>query len=1246
MTATPSSSVPVAPALQALDVFHCPPHGSQLIEASAGTGKTWNICGLYLRLLLERQFTVQQILVVTFTNAATAELRERIRGRLAETLAALRGEPLPPGDPFVPQLLQALAERGLAADTLRALADEALQGFDEAAIFTIHGFCQRALADAPFASGLPLHTELLADDGELVAQVVQDFWRAEVVAAPAPRPLAAHLLDEGDSPERWARWLRERLARPLNPALWPADLDEPLGDFGEAALRDAHGLATRLWRDGRPAIVEALAQVRDCLNGTTFRDGTLDQAIADWDALCAADDPLAPLPAKAHLLGRGSLKLTAKKAQGRRLAEHPFWDAAQALADAHTASATARHRARLQLLRRLFEQGPAALRALKRERRVVAFDDMLANLHDRLVAPGSALPAAVRERFPAALIDEFQDTDPLQFRIFERVYLVPEAQGAPLFFVGDPKQAIYSFRNADLPTYLRAASRVAARHTLGENQRSTGELITALNGLFGANPQAFVVDGLRYQPVACGAKPRQPLTDTSGAPRAALQLWTLPTAPEGAALHKAALMAQVARATAAEIARLLQAAQHGQLMLGRRPVGGGDIAVLVRSHAQGALMRQALAALGVGSVELSQASVWAGSDADDLQHLLAAVLEPGRDPVLRRALATQLIGLDAPAIDALGQSETAWLGWVERLASYQALWRRAGVGVMLRRLLHDEGIGQRLLGRADGERRMTNLLHLAELLQQAQAEGHDSPAALMRWLAHTRREALAGRQDEAAQLRLESDRQLVQIVTIHKSKGLEYPIVFCPFLWAASRRMPKPLDAVAREYAGPGDQRVVDFAADREDKAIKQALAMEQAAEDLRLIYVALTRAVHRCVLPVGHYATGSRDKPSVSESGKAPLAWLAAGAGMPALEWFTGKPPVDRPAAIAAAWQALAARHAPHVGLAELPDGPGQPVALPQPDPAALVALPAPAHLPPAWWIGSYSSLAGGSRHEAAAADRDETPGSDEPAVAVRSSPVALVPDDILRFPRGAAAGSCLHAVFERIDFTDASTVPTAIEAGLRAWPPALEAAGVSPDEARAMLGRLVHDVLQVPIPTPAGPLRLASVPPGRRLVELEFNLPSERLRAHDLGALLAQHGYPVPALAFAELRGYLRGFIDLVVEHGGRYLVLDWKSNHLGDRPADYDTPSLQAAMRAHGYALQYLLYTVALHRYLGHALPGYDYDTHFGGVAYLFVRGMRPGWTTASGEPAGVFTDRPPRALVQALSALLGEPAGALP
>lgn len=1235
------------PAMQALDVFHCPLSGSQLIEASAGTGKTWNICGLYLRLLLERQFTVQQILVVTFTNAATAELRERIRGRIAETLAALRGDALPAGDPFVPQLLAALAGRGLQPAVLQALADEALQGFDEAAIFTIHGFCQRALADAPFASGLPLHTELLADDGELVAQVVQDIWRARVVAAPAPRLLAAHLLASGDSPERWARLLRERLARPLNPVVWPDDLDTPLGDLGEAALRDAHALATRLWRADRATVVEALEGVQDCLHGNIFRPGHLHQAIADWDTLCAGDDPLAPLPAKARLLGRDCLKLTAAKAKGRSLAAHPFWDAAQALVDAHAAAEAIWHRGRLQLLRGLFEQAPAALRALKRERRVVAFDDMLANLHDRLVAPGSVLPAAVRERFPAALIDEFQDTDPLQFRIFEQVYLVPEAQEAPLFFVGDPKQAIYSFRNADLPTYLRAASMVGQRHTLGENQRSTSELIAALNALFSANPRAFVVDGLHHQPVACGAKPRTPLLDTSGQPRAALQLWSLPAGQDGAPLHKAVLTARVARATAAEIARLLQAAQDGRLVLGARAVRGGDIAVLVRSHAQGALMREALAALGVGSVELSQASVLAGSDADDLQHLLAAILEPGRDGVLRRALATGLIGLDAPAIEALGLDERAWLDWVERMTGYQALWRRAGVGVMLRRLLHDEGIGRRLLSRADGERRMTNVLHLAELLHQAQAEGHESPAALMRWLARARREALAGRQDEAAQLRLESDRQLVQIVTIHKSKGLEYPVVFCPFLWAASKRMARPLDAVAREYAGPGDQRVVDFAAEPEDKAIKQALAMEQAAEDLRLVYVALTRAVHRCYLPVGHYVTGARDKPSATESAKAPLAWLAAGSGLPPADWFQpdDKALKGRPAAIAAAWQALAAQHPAQIALAPLPDAPGQPVALPQPDPASLVVLPAPAHLPPAWWIGSYSSLASGSRHEAAAADRDETPGSDEPPTPVRP-PVALAPDDILRFPRGAAAGSCLHAVFERIDFTDASTVPAAIEAGLRAWPPALDAAGVSPDEARAMLRRLVHDVLQVPIPTPAGPLRLASVPPGRRLVELEFNLPSERLRAHDLAALLPRHGYPVPPLAFAELRGYLRGFIDLVVEHGGLYFVLDWKSNHLGDRPSDYDHGSLHAAMRVHGYALQYLLYTVALHRYLAHALPGYDYDTHVGGVAYLFVRGMRPGWTGAGGAPAGVFTDRPPRELVERLSALLGQPATALP
>lgn len=1223
-----------------LDVFRCPLQGINLIEASAGTGKTWNICGLYLRLLLERALPVQHILVVTFTNAATAELRDRIRTRIVEVLAFLRGPQAEAGaDPFVTGLLQALRDDpALDDELLRRRLDTALQTFDEASIFTIHGFCQRALADTPFTAQMPLSLELVADDTDLLHQVAADLWRRQVAAPGLPPLLAAELARCKDTPATWAALLKRRLAKPLSVLLWPEGLDDAPDPARLAApLQAAHDAARALWQAQRSAIVQTLIDGLPRLNGTTYKPDAVLAAAEGWDQVLAGLDAAAALavaPKGIELLG--STRMAERGKRGQLPPVHAFFDTAQALLDARQAAAQAVALQRLALLRRVLEEGSAAVRAHKREQRVIAFDDMLYNLHERLQGPhGEALAASLQQRFPAALIDEFQDTDPLQFAIFDRLY----ADGQrPLFFVGDPKQAIYSFRNADLHTYLKARSKASAEYTLAENQRSSAALIGALNAFFGRNPRAFLLNDLAYRPVGVGAKPRTPLTDGSQPPRAPLHCWSLPPDDEGAPLAKTHALGRTAQACAAEISRLLRAARAGEITLGQRPLAAGDIAVLVRSHSQGARMRLALAALNIGSVELSQASVFQGPDAEAMEWLLAAILEPTRERRLRAALATEWMGLDAGEIDAVSADESRLLALVQRFAQYRGLWLDRGVSVMLRHWMQGEAVAERLLGRADGERRLTNLLHLAELLHAA-AEQHSAPAALLQWLQRQRAE---GQADEAAQLRLESDRNLVQIVTVHKSKGLEYPVVFCPFLWDG-RAMTEPGgDAV--EYHDAQGRPVLDFRL--HDKAaldeIKAQRKRDAAAEFLRLVYVALTRAVHRCYLVTGAYAV----RKSCTEANRSLLNWLAAGAGLDADAWGAHKYPADW---VSAEWSALAAECTPDIVHEPMPTEPGLPVLPAETDADALVALQPPAVLPGAWWIGSYSSLASGARHETAAVDHDLRAAAAEASAPTNAPAPArgrLADDDILRFPRGPAAGDALHAVFEQVRFDDAGQWPQGIAKALAMHPQPLSTAHLTGEQPplEPMLMRMLADVLDTPLPTgdaQAGPVRLSSLTPRRMRVELEFTLPSRGLTAGDLTQALRGLGYPTPSLVFGGLEGYLRGFIDLVFEHGGRYYLLDWKSNHLGDGPEHYGREALADAMAEHGYHLQYLLYAVALQRHLQRRLPGYRHEVHFGGVFYLFVRGVRPGWQQPDGTPAGVYFHRPAEATLQRLSALLGEP-----
>ncbi|MHB1375748.1 MAG: 3'-5' exonuclease, partial [Thauera sp.] len=714
--------------------------------------------------------------------------------------------------------------------------------------------------------------------------------------------------------------------------------------------------------------------------------------------------------------------------------------------------------------------------------------------------------------------------------------------------------------------------------------------------------------------------------------------------------------------------------------IGDAPLAPADIAVLVRSHGQGARMRRALAAFGVGSVELSQASVYHTDDAEELERVLLAIAEPLRERRVKAALATAAMGRDAAALARLAEDEGALLATLDAFTRWRELWLARGFGVMLRQWMADEGVATRLLARPDGERRLTNLMHLAELLQQD--AGSAAPEVLLRTLASRRADAGGG---EATQLRLESDRNLVQIVTIHRAKGLEYGVVFCPFLFDGYNRSGG--DGPMRAWHDDDGTLVLDYRAGAaEDADVKARLRREQQAEDLRLIYVALTRAVHRCYLVVGSYASLSFGRRNHSEGGRSLLNWMVAGAGVSAQEWAAHKP---TPAGIDAHWRALVSSAAvggqPVMQLSALPAGDGAPLA----PPATVGQRPRalrPPPLPSGWRVGSFSALISGATHERAAQDHDATAlpareirmlAGEAPDVAgalvggergaapedagvpahaghetsgpqAELRPQAPAVDDILRFPRGPSAGDCMHALFEAIDFTDPTGWDGAIDAALAMHPqtlvdpgaPATRSAEQSRTRLRRMLRGLLEDVLATPLLAADGELpalHLGELPRARRLVELGFHLPAPRLSAGQLNGWLAAQGYGVPRLGFADLDGYLKGFIDLVFEHGGRYWVLDWKSNHLGDQPEDYAPPRLELAMQAHGYHLQHLIYSVALHRHLARSLPGYDPARHFGGVLYLFLRGVRPHWRI-DGQPAGVFHHRCPPATLRALDDLI--------
>lgn len=1182
--------------LPRLDLFQAPLDAVNLIEASAGTGKTYTIAGLYLRLVVEAGQPVNRILVVTYTKAATEELRNRIRRRLVAVREVLvQGAE---GDDFCQRLLGQCRRLGLETGLLQRRLINAIRGFDEAAIFTIHGFCQRVLADCAFEGGVPFEAELLTDQRELLQEIVDDFWRLEFYQA-SPL-LVAYLLDQGYSPERLLAEISPYLGKPYLHVLGPDEATDFAG--AEQAFASAYGWARALWRSRRHEVMELLGNSAS-LNGNQYRKASMP----GWfEAMTDYLDSEAPNPSlfkSFHKFTARQLAASVKKAQIPP--RHPFFAACDELQDAHVELA-ARYQAffrqgRIRLLAFCDEQ----LARRKRRLQLQSYDDLLLSLQAALASErGEELAETLRRRYSCALIDEFQDTDPVQYDIFRRLY---GDTSLPVFLVGDPKQAIYSFRGADIFTYLSARREATRRYTLDVNWRSSPGLIEGLNALIGRAPRPFLFETIPFQRALAADQERETLA-IQGRSERPLQLWLL--AGEDQGISKAQASALAVRATAAEIAHLLALSQNGQAHVGERPLEGGDIAVLVRTHRQGRLLREGLLRLGIPSVQRVQDNVFDSPEAQQLEWLLLAVAEPAREQRVRAALVSDLLGLSGEDLYRLIEAEQRWEERLEDFHEYHVLWREHGFMRMFMRLLLKEEVPRRLLSFRDGERRLTNLLHLAELLQTQSGHHRTGMEGLIKWLSQQRRSSAGG--EEERQLRLESDEHLVNIVTVHKSKGLEYPIVFCPFLWDGGL---KAAQRDAFSFHDPGDPTrvLLDLGSPQREEHLRCA-TKEEAAENLRLLYVALTRAKHRCYLNWG----------TVNEAETSALAWLLR---EPSRDFDNMIEPKNNKHGHVGqvgyrGLREVADRVPRALSLSPLPadTGPLYRPALRQSTPAVVRQLRR--TVPGGWQVGSFTALTVGRA--------DELPDHDVAVLTGGETEGVLDGQrNMFAFPRGARAGICLHLLFERLDFAgyDRDRIASLVAK-------ALEEAGFAADWT-TVVAAMVEKVLAVPL-EPGG-CCLREVVPGRRLNELEFYYPLAGLTPEGLRRLLQAHGFAGSAglarnlaFDFNPIRGYMKGFIDLVFESGGRFYLVDYKSNWLGERYECYRSDKLAEVMLRESYHLQYLIYTLALHRYLGWRLPDYDYDRHFGAVYYLFLRGIDPDL----GPEYGIYRDRPARALIEAL------------
>ncbi len=1223
---------------QLLDPLNFPLHGTRLIEASAGTGKTWTIAALYVRLVLghggddgfARPLLPADILVMTFTRAATRELANRVRERLVEAAAYFRADGEAGDDAYLNALLlsyPARAERQKAAHRLMLAAET----MDEAAIFTIDAWCQRMLREHAFDSGCLFDEELVSDEQALFEDAAHDYWRQQVY--PLKEAALAPLLACWPDVTVLKRAVRELAGRAA--IIEPGAADDSLTDLIARVEREQQARLAELkrgWAERADRMEDWIGAQRaaapKCFNGNKMRADSLLKwfaALRGWAGDARALHPDLPETAWRRLTPDGIADAFAKGVEA--VVPDDFAHTAglaAALAELEPLAHALRRHAALSIARRM-EQ-------LKRGARQFGFADMLIRLREALLGQnGAALRLRITGQYPVAMVDEFQDTSPSQYQIFNLLYRVADNDPAHgLFLIGDPKQSIYGFRGADIHSYLAARAATAGRHyQLGTNYRSTVALVAAVNRLFlhaegdgadggragfAAGAFRFRADGhnrLPFEAVAAQGR-AQYLVGVDG-PVQALTV-SLSAAED---LRGDDYRDYFAHHCAERIVGLLND-RHAGFASGDGDESGADftrlqpadIAVLVRDRREAAAIRLALQKRKVASVYLSDKdSVIDSQEAADVLRWLGAVANPLDGALARAAFATPTIGLPLAALALLAQDEIAWEGRVEQLKGWHLVWQRQGVLAMLRRLIHELGLPAALLAAPGGERRLTNLLHLAELLQSASRQ-LDGEQALIRWLA----EQIAGQAEGGDErvLRLESDAELVKVVTVHKSKGLEYPLVFLPF--AVTARKVERRNRGFFEYADAQGERHLDLAL---TDAALEAVEAARIEEDLRLLYVALTRARHFLWLGVAALAGRRAGANTLHDSALGYL--LGGGAAMAAAD-------------LAGHWERLRG-DCDAIGIATLsPPRQVTPLARVERRPALVAPAPFHADFERDWSVGSFSSL---TRQVNAAAIASPPPQRaldatllEDGAGAAPESAARADDAPWHRFPRGSVPGNFMHEQLEWMgqegfdviedDNFDARLAARCERAG---W-------GHRQEDAIAWLRRVASTRLPV---LGASLAQLTGVLP-----EMEFWFPSERLSSQALDRLCGRHllgDTARPALPRRQLHGMLKGFADLVFEHAGRYWVIDYKSNALGAGDAAYHAQALAAGMAQHRYDIQGAIYMLALHRLLRSRLgAAYDPAVQLGGALFLFLRGI------AHPRTHGCHWLAPDLALLDGLDALL--------
>lgn len=1096
--------------LAAFDAVTTPLDGELVIEASAGTGKTWSLTRIVLRLVVEKGMPIGRILLVTFTKAATAELAARVKELLTAALRAVLGEADAGG--FAP-FMAVWTAQGITAETAAKRLSAAVDNYDDAAVYTIHSFCQRMLRDCVFSQGGNFDVTP-GDTTPWLKQTVDEFLRREVLAAESDEVKRRLLAGE------WETILRKLAVLPTQKA---SDL--------------------RLKSNVVPA---------------KKKKGATDEDEATQIALQAA-------------------------------------------------------------LKRFMAEAPKRFAGLKHEAGIEGFDDMLTAMEAALANDDFA--AVVRGRFDAVLIDEFQDTDSLQYSIFRRLFMTVPGHPGTLVFVGDPKQSIYSFRSSDVTVYNAAVKDVGHTLQLTANWRSHPTLVAAVNAFFAETERRrpFLTEDIRFSPVE-GKAAKAPLMK-DGAPLPVFEIWT--TDAVGRCTSAGASDVMEAEWAAEDMANLLT----GGTTMDDRPLRPSDIAILVRDRRAAepvvaALARRGLRVLWRGNRD----DVYTHEAARDMLAVLRAVESPKDRGLLATAQATRLFGRSLEVIRA-GLSERIEDSLL--LKTLAERFQKGGAAALFAELAAARRVQERLLPTRDGMRYLADVAQVTEILHE-RGRTHSTLSGLIRRVEAEREEPVGDESDRTP--RVESDDDLINVQTLHSSKGLEYPVVY---LVGAAKPPRTTESAVFHVHDAVEDYWCIDV-----DKMKDEAVgdcARETLQEAVRLLYVGMTRASRRLVLPL-FCTEDKKGRPTRYRCANPAVMALWGNAGI--RKWTEAT--TEAESAIEALIGRLAGLSSALVRVRAMNRDDVIPVTqvAVAADATPLFAAPGRAYYPTVK-LSSFSGIMRSRTETPALAGAEGAPEeNDEAEMWPEDDAETEVMSEVPVFDparlRGPDVGTFLHEIMEKADFLTEEGRSDLIERMIRKY------ASIFPEENRddweavwlTYIETMMRAVLSAPL---TEGLTLSEISREKRASEWPFTMSTGTGGCPDttaLARLLARWPkYDVGSLDPVRLQGYLTGTADLLFEWNDRFYLVDWKSNVAGNgHPEDYTEEAMDAVMREHGYRLQYLIYLTAFCRFLAQRF-GETFEAAYdrvGGAFYVFLRGAGEGSPTQ-----GIVRDRPPVELLSALN-----------